>query len=334
MSIGMKRRNFLKSSVFLSGMLMASAPRWAVGQQTRFGFYYPTYVTPESINEFVGLFQRAGIDASVESLIDQDLASITKQLQSGHFAGVFVSSGLVAEKIRALQLFSDGPDLPAYKNIQSWAAQHQVQWDQLLQSHNLKRIPFVNIGARRGVWVNPDWISKKQCELRGAKVFATGIWAELLQKQGAEIVFRYDNPSQIDLFFLSNVFAATKTNIHNDRPYDEISAAGFDLFLNTEYWHSLSTRAQQDVQKYTTEIGGARVSAIFKDIDERMLPSYDQKQLRIAQLPALAEALKPELAREIRQQAVAASSVSEIEKQLLQNFDAEFPLKKITKSLT
>lgn len=337
----MPRRNFLKSSVFLSGLFMASAPRWAVGDQVRFGFYYPTYITPDSIGDFVKLFQRAGINASVESLIDYDVHQIIERLQSGYFAGTFISSNLVAEKVRALQVFSDGPDRPSYQATQSWAVKNQPLWDAALGEHNLQRVPFVNIGARRGVWVNPDWISKKNGQLRGAKVFATGVWAELLAKQGAEIVFRYDNPTQVDILFLSNIFAATKTDVHkyahfyrfDEGNYDDSSATGFDLFLNKDYWQSLTPRAQEDVQKYTTQIGGARVSAMFKDLDSRMLPVYDQKQLRLEQLPELASALRPELAREFGLQALIRNASSATEKRLLESFAQEFPLNP-TRSLT
>lgn len=339
--MGMQRRHFLKSSVFLSGLLMASAPRWAVGDQIRFGFYYPTYVAPDSIDQFVRLFQRAGINASVDSLIDYDVHQIIDRLQSGYFAGTFISSNLVAEKVKALQILSDGPDKPSYVAIQSWAEKNQAHWDAVLKEHNLKRVPFVNIGARRGVWVNPDWISKKNQRLQGARVFATGIWAELLARQGAQIIFRYDDPSQVDILFLSNIYAATKTDVHqyadfyrfDEKHYEQSPATGFDLFLNADYWQSLTERAQEDVQKYMAQIGGARVNALLKDIDSRMLPVYDQKQLRIEQLPELAAALRPELAREQSLQILKLSTGSHSERKLLESFEQEFPLIP-TKSLT
>lgn len=320
----MNRRNFIKSSMVLSSALLANS-NWVIGDRIKFGYYYPSESTPAPLQKFTGLFEKAGVNAAMENLTGLTVPQVLHKLQSGEYAGVFMLTNLVSDHIPELLLLSDGPDAPSYAELGAWFTRQEPEWDAVLGGYNLKRIPFTHSGSRRGLWVREERLENLH-HLRGARVYAEGLWARLFERQGAERVERLSGSAQIDIFVPSNLYAAEQTGIGRKARLHLLDPAGFhqapgssfDLYLNAKYWSELPPRIQASMKDFTKEVGEALCQTWFTH-DQRLLSSYRDRTVSLDILNSLADRNEARLLR--FEQAAAGKAEG-----LIQSFDREFGL--------
>lgn len=272
----MKRRNFLKSSLILTSTLVAT-PAWIINDRIRFGYYYPAQKTPETFLKFVQLFQKAGIDAVIEDLTHMTHVDALKQVQQGQYAGVFMSTNLAALNIPQLMLLADGIDSPQSHELAHWTHANEVLIDESLKDYNLKRVPFLKVGPRRGVWVHQS--SSLDTDLKGQLVYADGLWARMMAYYGAVPTqqIKADAPR---FMLLSNLFVADqikipspyKIRLFDTQPLESTQSSHFDFYVNRDYWQTLDQSHQQKISHYLID-DASKIEAYNKIQDTSLLES-------------------------------------------------------------
>jgi hypothetical protein len=287
----MDRRSFLQKTFVLSGALAIKTPLWVTGEKCRFGYYYPTEYQPQSITIFTEMLQHAGINVELTNLIGQDPAVLVKQLQQGYFAGIFLSNNVIYSQLEDLKCLADGPDFEEQAALNEVAA-NAGNFDKLLFKHNLKRVPFVSVGHRRGIWINKKW--NLNADLSGAKVFADGKWADHFAQRGSKVVYKFENPAEIDIFVLSNLYAAEQMKFYEIADlysFDEarnaqLKSANFDLFMNIHFWDTLADQTKDNVKVYVAELG-EKVSNFLKIQDAQLASKFVSNERVVGSVPAL-----------------------------------------------
>lgn len=328
----MIRRNFLKSSLILSTTL-AAVPSWALNNRIRFGYYYPTNQTPETFLRFVKLFKKAGIEADIEDLTNYTPEEAVKKVQQGQYAGLFMSTNLAAQALPHMMLFADAPDAPNSVDLCNWAAFNEEVIDQSLIDFNLKRIPFLKVGPRRGIWVNKK-ISLSE-NLKNSRVYADGVWAQLMSYYGAQptqkLGLKYPPP---DRLLLSNLFVADqiklandyKINLYDTDAIDDTHSSYFDLYFNRSYWDTLKKGHQAKISQYILE-DGQKMEAFNRVQDERLLQSLLKKtESHVKFTDKEHQLFSKELSQQVRLEYVSRNSSGKSVKKLLDAYTNRFSM--------
>lgn len=331
----MKRRNFIKSSLILSTTL-AAAPSWALNNRIRFGYYYPANKTPETFLRFVKLFKKAGIEADIEDLTSFEPDEAMKKVQQGQYAGLFMSTNLAAQALPHMMLFADGPDAPISEDICEWASFNEVIVDESLEDFNLKRIPFLKVGPRRGIWVNKK-ISLSE-NLKDSVVYADGVWAQMMSHHGAQPTQKLGLKSQSpDRLLLSNLFVADeiklandyKINLYDTSSIDETHSSYFDLYFNKNYWETLKKSHQDKISHYIIE-DGQKMEAFNRAQDERLLQGLlknPESHLKFTEKDH--QLFSKELSQQVRLDYVSRNSSGKSAKKLLDAYMNRFSVTRV-----
>lgn len=331
----MKRRNFIKSSLVLSTTL-AAAPSWALNNRIRFGYYYPANQTPQTFLKFVKLFKKAGIDADIEDLTSYEPNEALKKVQQGQYAGLFMSTNLAAQALPHMMLFADGPDAPISQDLCEWASFNEEIVDQSFEDFNLKRIPFLKVGPRRGIWVNKKTSLSEN--LKDSLVYADGVWAQMMSHHGAKPTQKLGLKSQSpDRLLLSNLFVADeiklandyKINLYDTSPIDETHSSYFDLYFNKSYWGTLKKPHQEKISQYILE-DGQKMEAFNRVQDERLLQNLlDNSESHLKFTEKEHQLFSKELSQQIRLDYVSQNSPGKSAKKLLDAYTNRFSMTRL-----
>ncbi len=326
----MIRRNFIKSTISLSG-IMAVEPLWlAKNNKIRFGYYYPATQTPEFFKKFETLFKKVGIETEVHNLMNLDATNVLQKIQSGYFAGVFISTNLLAEQIPLLYLLADGPDLQNDQQLQQWYLENEGNWNEALGSLQLKRLPFVTLGQRRGFWHKPEM---QQFNLQNKLVYGDGLWKEMFKKLGARVSNKKSSQNEVDFFITSNLFFAQEMNIpqscnfvSNDTVLNNNSTSGqVDLYFNNSYWQTLNTSSKTEIVSLLSEV--KKVFTHYVESQDQTVMSQIKEQSK-QMSDQIGLAFNAKFARDVRLESVMSTSLGQTGTNLLESFNTEFALSK------
>lgn len=322
----MKRRHFIKSSLIATGVAGTVGVGSHFYNQTnkiRFGYYYPADSAQKPLALIISELSQIGLPTEVHNLSHLDYKEVIQSIQQGQYAGVLMSTDLVADVVPELNLLADGPDSPKISDLQSWYNAESQLWSECLAQHNLVRLPICAYGPRRGIWVNPA-ISELQ-KFDQLNIYAYGLWGHVFSALNANTTNNIIN-SQLEAYLPSNLFIADQIHLVgrykfislNNKPASECSSPSSDFYLNNHFWESLSQETQAKVQTYAKK-AAQHVTQHILNQDQSIIEKMGPQTESFIDMRMLAD-----LSKEIRFRHVRSGLSTDLQQRLFNSYLKSF----------